>query len=71
MDNKYIWLVIGELVVILIVVITRIIFKIIEKHKVNNILKFIDEKSNNKQVNDKFKECLEIIKENNKNPKNR
>lgn len=71
MDNKYIWLVIGELVVILIVVITRIIFKIIEKHKVNNILKFIDEKSNNKQVNDKFKECLEIIKENNKNPKNK
>ena len=71
MDNKYIWLVIGELVVILVVVIARIIFRIIEKHKVNNILKFIDEKSNNKQVNDKFKECLAIIKENNKNPRNR
>ena len=37
-----------------------------EEKKVNNILEYIEKKSKDKEVNDKFKECLDIIKQNNK-----
>lgn len=65
MNSEFIWLIVGEIFVIALVVIVRIIFKIIEKKKVDNILKYIDKKSKDKDVDDKFKECIDIIKSNN------
>lgn len=69
MNSEFIWLIVGEIFVIALVVIVRIIFKIIEKKKVDNILKYIDKKSKDKNVDDKFKECIDIIKSNNVNTK--
>ena len=66
MKEGYIWLILIELVIIGLVFIIRYILKKIEERKVNKILKFIDKKSKeNKETEDKFKECLEIIKQNN------
>lgn len=69
MNSEFIWLIVGEIFVIALVVIVRIIFKIIEKKKVDNILKYIDKKSKDKNVDDKFKECIDIIKSNDVNTK--
>lgn len=69
MDNGFIWLIVGEIIVITLIVIVRIIFKIMEKKKVDNILKFIDKKSKDKNIDNKFKECIDIIKSNNVNTK--
>ena len=41
-----------------------------EEKKVNGILKYIEKKSKDKEINDKFKECIEIIKQNNVEDKN-
>lgn len=66
MKEGYIWLILIELVIIGLVFIIRYILKKIEERKVNKILKFIDKKSKeSKETEDKFKECLEIIKQNN------
>lgn len=65
MDSNLKWLVIGELIVMSIVFIVWLIYKKLESKKVNNILKFIEKKSNDKDVEDKFQECIEIIKRNN------
>lgn len=66
MKEGYIWLILIELAIIGLVFIIRYILKKIEERKVNKILKFIDKKSKeNKETEDKFKECLEIIKQNN------
>lgn len=66
MDSNLKWLVLGELIIILIIFVGRYIFKKMEEKKVNNILEYIEKKSKDKEVNDKFKECLDIIKQNNK-----
>ncbi len=65
MNNGFIWLILGEIIVIAVVIIVRLILKVIENKKVNNILKYIDKKSQDKDVTDKFQECIEIIKKNN------
>lgn len=66
MKEGYIWLILIELAIIGLVFIIRYILKKIEERKVNKILKFIDKKSKeSKETEDKFKECLEIIKQNN------
>ncbi len=69
MDNGFIWLIVGEIIVIAFVIIVRLIFKKFEKNKVNNILKYIDKKSKDKDIDDKFQECIDIIKQNNVNTK--
>lgn len=66
MDSNLKWLVVGEIVIIGIIFIARYIFKKMEEKKVNNILEYIEKKSKDKEVGKKFKECLDIIKQNNK-----
>ena len=60
--------VIAEVVIILLAVGIRLLFNYLENKKIKSILDFIDKKSKENQVNniDRFKECLEIIKQNNK-----
>jgi hypothetical protein len=66
MKEGYIWLILIELAIIGLVFIIRYILKKIEERKVNKILKFIDKKSKeSKETEAKFKECLEIVKQNN------
>ena len=65
MDTGFIWLVVGEIIVIALVIIARIIFKKMEKKKINDILKYIDKKSKDKEINTKFQDCLDIIHKNN------
>lgn len=62
------YLVIAEVVIILLAVGIRLLFNYLENKKIKSILDFIDKKSKENQVNniDRFKECLEIIKQNNK-----
>lgn len=69
MESSLKWLVLGELVVIGLVFAIRYIFKKMEEKKVNNILDYIEKKSKDKEVNKKFKECIKIIEENNKDKK--
>lgn len=65
MDNNLKWLVIGELIIIAIIFIVWLVYKKLENKKVNKILEFIEKKSNNKDISDKFQECIDIIKKNN------
>lgn len=69
MESSLKWLVLGELVVIGLVFAIRYIFKKMEEKKVNNILDYIEKKSKDKEINKKFKECIKIIEENNKDKK--
>ena len=67
-DNPYIWLVLGELIIIAIIIIIKLIFNKLENKKLDKIINFLDRKTKenkNNTVDDKFKECLKII-ENNK-----
>ena len=68
MDNPYIWLVLGELIIIAIIIIIKLIFNRLENKKLDKIINFLDRKTKenkNNTMDDKFKECLKII-ENNK-----
>lgn len=65
MKEGYIWLILIELAIIGLVFIIRYILKKIEERKVNKILKFIDRKSKeDKEAKERFKECIELIKQN-------
>ena len=68
LDNPYIWLVLGELIIIAIIIIIKLIFNRLENKKLDKIINFLDRKTKenkNNTIDDKFKECLKII-ENNK-----
>ena len=69
MESSLKWLVLGEVIIIAIIFAIIYIFKKMEEKKVNNILDYIEKKSKNKEIDDKFKECMKIIKENNKDKK--
>ena len=67
MDNPYIWLVLGELIIIAIIIIIRLIFNKLEDKKLDKIINFLDRKTKenkNNTIDDKFKECLKIIESN-------
>ena len=66
MESSLKWLVLIEIIIISIILIIKYIFKKMEEKKVNNILEYIERKSKDKEIDKKFKECLEIIKENSK-----
>lgn len=68
MENAFMYLVIAEIIIILLVVGIRLLFNYLENRKIKSILDFIDKKSKENHVSstDRFKECLEIIKQNNK-----
>ena len=69
MESSLKWLVLGEVIIIAIIFAIIYIFKKMEEKKVNNILDYIEIKSKNKEIDDKFKECMKIIEENNKDKK--
>lgn len=69
MESSLKWLVLGEVIIIAIIFAIIYIFKKMEEKKVNNILDYIEKKSKNKEIDDKFKECMKIIEENNKDKK--
>ena len=59
------FLVIGEIIVLFIVVISKLIFNLFEKHKIKQILLFMEDKyRKDKEAKKAFKECLKIIEEN-------
>ena len=62
------YLVIAELIIIVLIVGIRLLFNYLENRKIKSVLDFIDRKSKENQTNstDRFKECLEIIKQNSK-----
>lgn len=67
MDNPYIWLVLGELIIIAFIVIIKVIFNKLENKKLDKIINFLDKKTKenkNNTVDDKFKECIKIIEQN-------
>ena len=69
MENAFMYLVIAEVVIILLVVGIRLLFNYLENRKIKSILAFIDRRAkenNNSDTTDRFKECLEIIKQNSK-----
>ena len=66
--NEFFWLIIGEVIVIIFICLIRYIFYLKENKKIDKIIKtFKKEIKNNQNKNseDKFQECLKIIKENN------
>ena len=67
MDNPYIWLVLGELIIIAIIIIIKLIFNRLENKKLDKIINFLDRKTKenkNNTVDHKFKECIKIIEQN-------
>ena len=67
LDNPYIWLVLGELIIIAIIIIIKLIFNMLENKKLDKIINFLDRKTKenkNNTMNDKFKECIKIIEQN-------
>lgn len=65
MDNCFIWLVVGELIILLFIFIVKLIFKYAEKKKIDGILEYIDKRAKEKEINKKFQECIDIINKNN------
>ena len=66
--NEFFWLIIGEIIVIIFICLIRYIFYRKENKKIDKIINtFKKEIKNNQNKNseDKFQECLKIIKENN------
>lgn len=66
--NELFWLIIGEVIVIIFICLIRYIFYLKENKKIDKIINtFKKEIKNNQNKNseDKFQECLKIIKENN------
>lgn len=66
--NEFFWLIIGEVIVIIFICLIRYIFYLKENKKIDKIIStFKKEIKNNQNKNseDKFQECLKIIKENN------
>lgn len=66
--NEFFWLIIGEIIVIIFICLIRYIFYLKENKKIDKIINtFKKEIKNNQNKNseDKFQECLKIIKENN------
>ena len=68
MDSAFIYLVIAEIVIIALVIGIKLLFNYFENKKIKSVLDFIDRKSkeNKEGTTDRFKECIEIIKQNNK-----
>lgn len=68
MDNVYILFILFSIITaFIIIVIIKLITKLIEKQEVNSILEFMKEETKqDKQVEDKFKECIKIIEQNKK-----
>ena len=66
MSNEYtLFIILSIIVAIIIIAIVKIIVKMIEKHEVNSILEFMKkETEEDKQVKEKFNECLKIIEQN-------
>ena len=66
MNNEYaLFIILGIIIIVIIVALIKLISKIIEKHEVNSILEFMKkETEEDKQVKEKFNECLKIIKQN-------
>ena len=66
--NGFFWLIVGEVIVIIFICLIRYIFYLKENKKIDKIINtFKKEIKNNQNKNseDKFQECLKIIKENN------
>lgn len=66
--NEFFWLIMGEVIVIIFICLIRYIFYLKENKKIDKIINtFKKEIKNNQNKNseDKFQECLKIIKENN------
>lgn len=68
MVSEYtLFIILSIIAIVVITVIVKIIFKLIEKHEVNSILEFMKkETEKDKQVKEKFEECLKIIEQNKK-----
>ena len=67
MNSPYIWLIIGELIIIAFIITIKIIFNKLEGKKLDKIINFLDKKTKENQdnnMNDKFKECIKIIEQN-------
>lgn len=60
------YLFIGELIIVIFITIVRYFIKRMETKKIDTILEFIDNKSKQTKSTDRFRECLEIIKQNNR-----
>ena len=66
MNSPYIWLIIGELIIIAFIIAIKIIFNKLEGKKLDKIINFLDKKTKENQdnnMNDKFKECIKIIEQ--------
>ena len=68
MENAYIYLIIAEGIIILAIIGIKLLFNYFENKKIKSVLNFIDRKAqeNKDSTTDRLKECIEIIKQNNK-----
>lgn len=65
MENPFIWLVIGEVIIIAFIFIMKFIFDRMENKKIDKIINFMNKKTrDDKEAKDKLKDCLKIIEQN-------
>lgn len=65
MESPFIWLVIGEVIIIAFIFIMKFIFDRMENKKIDKIINFMNKKTrDDKEAKDKLKDCLKIIEQN-------
>lgn len=65
MENPFIWLVIGEVIIIAFIFIMKFIFDRMENKKIDKIINFMNKKTrDDKEAKDKLEDCLKIIEQN-------
>lgn len=65
--NAYFWLIISEVLILIFIALIRYIFYLKENKKIDSILDIFKNKlkdKSDKDTNDKFEECIKIIKDN-------
>jgi len=67
-DSLFIYLVVAELAVILLIVVIKLLFNYLENKKIKSILDFIDKRAeaNIDGRAERFKECIDILKQSSK-----
>lgn len=64
MKEGFLWLILGELCAFLVILVFKFISNYFETKKINSILDFFKNRMKEKELEEKYNQCLKIIKEN-------
>ena len=65
-ENGFIWLIVIEVILLIVVIGIRLFFNYLENKKIKSILKFIESRADYSGIDERLKECLDLISQNKK-----